>query len=79
MTVQSAQDEFKARAVLVAEAQQVADEYSRALRERAVRAFLIAAGGVLLMWLAWELATWPLPGFLQRSLVVEELREHGGR
>jgi hypothetical protein len=79
MTVNPPHDEFRERARRAAEAREIADGYAGALRRRALRAFLIAAWCVVLMWLAWEIATWPLPGFIERSPIVEELREHGGR
>jgi hypothetical protein len=79
MTVTPPHDEFRERARLVAESQGIADAYAGGLRRRAIRAFLIGGWCLLLMWLVWEIATSPVPRFIDRSPAFQELLDRGGR
>jgi hypothetical protein len=65
-------DEFEQRARRAAEAQEIRREYHRECGGRALRAFLLAACGVLAMWAAWKMAT---SDAYEHNPVVRELRE----
>jgi hypothetical protein len=79
MTVAGVQDEFEERARRVAEAQGLAVGYAQGLLRCALNAFLIGGLCVFALWLVWRVAARPLPDSLERSPLVEELREHGRR
>lgn len=68
-------DEFEERARRVAEAQEVARDYSGLWGRAAVRAFTLGFAGILLLLMVWILSTWHAASD-QPNLAVEEVREH---
>ena len=69
------EDEFLERRKRAFEVQRMATEYAAQLRRHALAFLSIGFACVVLMWLAWRLATWSLPAFLDRGDVAKELRE----